>query len=801
MTTIYKIIYVCTICLFAVVSSYAVNYLPTGSAIIVGDSTVSAYSGATAIATLLASIPDVDLTNITSIADPGDTIAQQKTAWQALSSGARSEAKYVIVQVGLNDLLPSESAATALSRYQDLIDTIASDSPSARIYTSQMTPCKQRLIDLYGATDGATSYQKWIDMNTAISGSGDSAITGMYGAITAHVAALDANSDGNLDAEYDTGDHIHENDDARTLIATHWSDKLVLDGTWYRSTYWYVSKAGAGAENGTIADNAWAQDSVTWESIAAGDTLYVIGELRGITEWSISANGSTNSYLIISGYDTTSGIILGTEHEATSWTGPDAYGAYYIAYTNDNCTNAIEWTTASGVMSSYSALTNAGKDPDETWTAGSFYPNTTSNRIYWKPFGGTVTGKTITVGADYSLFFDGSWIKFLNIKLLLTPITIGGGAASSYIWIDNINTKYVGGIANIKIRTLQTETGYQNSNIRISNSTISNGISGIYSIGQYEDYDNDQITIDHNTITLMENLVPGDAHCIGIQGGDGHIIEYNDLSYCNTGITMYSSIWQTMNNNTIRYNRVYNNEAARGNNTGYGIGWETTNTTPESCTGNAVYGNLVYSNDGFGINSKFVIASNYIYNNTASANSPNYKISTVNNVVPSVAAKNNISVDPTTYHWQIMSAGTAVYTGLSFDNNIYYPDGDAKFYAVSIGSPYTANFAGWKTHLGTLSITTADANSSTTDPAMAANLSLTAGSTAAIGEGDATLGAAYSSGLASASTWPGSVGLISRGAAWDIGAFEYAAGGQAIIGGAGTGTITTGGSGTITITP
>ena len=211
------------------------NYSTIGPAIIVGDSTIADYEGQSAPWRLLSLTPATVLTNITSIAQAGDTIANQKTDWQAIAEATRTAAKYVIVQIGLNDLNPAESAATALARYQDLVDTIATDSPTARIYTATMTPCKGRLITIYGEENGATAYQKWLDMNTAIAGGGANAITGQYGVITQHTTDLNDGS-GNLAAAYEyggTAPKIHPSEEGRWIVAKRWLEKLLSDGTWY----------------------------------------------------------------------------------------------------------------------------------------------------------------------------------------------------------------------------------------------------------------------------------------------------------------------------------------------------------------------------------------------------------------------------------------------------------------------------------------------------------------------------------------------------------------------------------------
>jgi lysophospholipase L1-like esterase len=207
------------------------NSTDTGT--IIGDSTVAAYSGYSPVSQYVLYSNASPIINFTTLATPGDTISQQKDRWLMLSSNTRAGMRWVVLQVGLNDTDYTESAATALARYQSLLDTIKADAPSARVYTSTMTPCKARLISLYGGSNGAIAYQKWLDMNDAMSGnsgSGYSAITGMYGVISSHTASLNDGS-GNLAAAYDSGDGIHENNAGREIVGDAWSAKLISDGT------------------------------------------------------------------------------------------------------------------------------------------------------------------------------------------------------------------------------------------------------------------------------------------------------------------------------------------------------------------------------------------------------------------------------------------------------------------------------------------------------------------------------------------------------------------------------------------
>lgn len=188
----------------------------------IGDSVISAYSGTTAVSTLTERLLP------TYIAVPGNTINQQKTAWNALSSVIKTSHDVVVVQVGLNDLEPTESASLAIARLQSLIDTINADV-TCPVFVSQMTPCRARLITMYGATNGPVAYQKWLDINTAIAGSGGAPITGVDGRITSHVALMNDGA-GNLAAGYDSGDGIHPNNAGRQINANAWVSALSAAG-------------------------------------------------------------------------------------------------------------------------------------------------------------------------------------------------------------------------------------------------------------------------------------------------------------------------------------------------------------------------------------------------------------------------------------------------------------------------------------------------------------------------------------------------------------------------------------------
>lgn len=193
----------------------------------IGDSTVAAYSGTTAVGQYVYTDSErCSRAGIAELANPGDTIAQQKTAWTNYAN--KSSAKWVIVQIGLNDTDPAVATATTIAALQDLITTIRSGvSATCKIIMCTMIPVYNRFVTLYGG-DAALALAKWRAMNEAIMGRGASAITNVDARTEDHTTALTTLVSGNetLNASYDTGDGVHENNAGRQIVAAAWRDAL-----------------------------------------------------------------------------------------------------------------------------------------------------------------------------------------------------------------------------------------------------------------------------------------------------------------------------------------------------------------------------------------------------------------------------------------------------------------------------------------------------------------------------------------------------------------------------------------------
>lgn len=181
-----------------------------------GDSTVAAFAGGTAILDLV----NTSRTRI-DLAVPGHTIGDQLGVWNAQTI-VGPDVGWVVVQIGLNDVNTTPgSSASVLASLQNLIDVIRSEIGPRRLLVSQMIPCRQRWIDLFGPVNGLIAQQNWVDINLGIAGFGPTPITDVDGRITEHVELMSDNM-GNLKAEFDTGDAIHPNTAGRQVNATQW---------------------------------------------------------------------------------------------------------------------------------------------------------------------------------------------------------------------------------------------------------------------------------------------------------------------------------------------------------------------------------------------------------------------------------------------------------------------------------------------------------------------------------------------------------------------------------------------------
>lgn len=197
--------------------------LPPSYAVAIGDSTIAAYLGAQPVTNFLTTSRTVR-----NIAVPGHAIADQKAAW--LATAERSRAQWVVIQVGLNDVLQGSTTASLTAQLQDLVNTVRADAPGAAVLVSQLSPMRGRLVADLGDVAGEAAYQVWLALNAAIAGGGATPITNVQGRVTAHVALLNDGA-GNLLPQYDlVDDFIHTTDGGRQIVAQAWMSALTAAG-------------------------------------------------------------------------------------------------------------------------------------------------------------------------------------------------------------------------------------------------------------------------------------------------------------------------------------------------------------------------------------------------------------------------------------------------------------------------------------------------------------------------------------------------------------------------------------------
>lgn len=208
--------------------------------------------------------------------------------------------------------------------------------------------------------------------------------------------------------------------------------------------------------------------------------------------------------------------------------------------------------------------------------------------------------------------------------------------------------------------------------------------SGIYSLLNSQTQGVSHLTVSgcfiHDTGTTEYN--DGDAHAIGLQGGNYNSLTHNVTS--NTGPSIV--IWTggvDMKTNTISYNFIVNTHTntASGTSDGISIGGDNASALQGRRNGNKIYGNIIRNCDvgsnlsyqGFGIN---VNSPDYteIYNNTIYGGRVgiDYEVIVANGTV-NAKIVNNIILSPSVRYYYLASVSSQ--TNLTVDYNLYWPSG------------------------------------------------------------------------------------------------------------------------------
>ena len=474
---------------------------------------------------------------------------------------------------------------------------------------------------------------------------------------------------------------------------------------------WYVRPTTSVSENGDglSYETAWAGlNKVVWGlgGVEAGDTLYVCGlhdTSYTETRLDVQVSGAPSAAITISGAcPGDPGEIWRVNFRLTSgWVGPDAFGAY---------SHSEVWgNTSNDLYEDGDLLTNPKSSlPDSNWTDGSFYHDSDTGILYYRPSDASQGGLpddhvVYTGGGDRAIsIVDQSYIRIVDIKLSHASMPRGVIHLSNadHITIDNIEVQF--GYFCIGV--------FEDSDdVTIRNSRIHDCGSGLYLVSSTEATQHDNWLIQDNVFYNIgkNKQIAGnhwDLHAIGIQGGSNNVIEGNEgYNISGSGITLYFGGDQLMENNIIRYNffrdiasNLHRTDTGDRQGSERGIEFGATNVRyiADRNKNNHIYGNIVVRARKAGIRIKAKTPSEgytwNVHDNVIAESGNSFEFN--GHVGPSgqdtgFIFQNNISYNPieverdheweapTGRHISHIVGGGSSYNGVLMSNNLYYPDG------------------------------------------------------------------------------------------------------------------------------
>lgn len=457
-----------------------------------------------------------------------------------------------------------------------------------------------------------------------------------------------------------------------------------------------IPEAGVyGTQDGTSYSNAWnGIYSIVWGEggVEAGDTVYICGMhylTMNVPYWAgsqgliyIPESGYSTNYPVTIRMDLTNdpgtlwGAALNLLNGGGTWSGPDANGVYSstnLRFSADYCLSGTN-------------LVLLNRESAPTWQ-GDYGASFTTNGIWYvkMPDGGSPAGRVCVSGFGYQInFARSSYILFYNCRLYNVPPNDDSANLnpnsdtqtqlphSTYITFDGCDLRYDSEIS----------PSQGNDHWTIRNSELSFGQYGVYTMIYNRATGANYLTVDNNYIHDMgtARFPAADGHAVGVQGGNGHLVQNNRIENTGEAIAFWTS-YQPMQNNTIRYNFIKNIHITLNSGNGIDISGDNTLSVLGVRTGFKIYDNIIMNTglggtnswDGFGISCglpDFVdIYNNVIYQATTgiAVLSMNYpaQARVVNNIV--VGATNNY----------VAIVGTAASTNLLVDYNLYYPVANA----------------------------------------------------------------------------------------------------------------------------
>ncbi len=187
--------------------------------VLLGDSLMAAVSNRKAVSTAIYYPSERWIRGgIMSVAQGGDTIANQQSLWGVNEYFGAASVKAVCILLGINDIAGGASSSTVLASLNTLTAYVKANNSGAKVLLSTLLPAKNALT--------GPQYTAWQAVNSGITGG---SVTNVDLVVTSASTELNDGTDA-LKWWYDFGDGLHENNRARDVVAQMWRDGLVSLG-------------------------------------------------------------------------------------------------------------------------------------------------------------------------------------------------------------------------------------------------------------------------------------------------------------------------------------------------------------------------------------------------------------------------------------------------------------------------------------------------------------------------------------------------------------------------------------------
>jgi len=467
---------------------------------------------------------------------------------------------------------------------------------------------------------------------------------------------------------------------------------------------WFVRPAGGdyGSEDGSSYQNAWdGLTNVVWGTggVEAGDILYVCGRHlfpenpvhSADRNWNINANGTSGNRITIRGdYSGDPGIIWGNPMlcgEENPWSdeGDNVYSTItgnYSSFFFETHNGAETWAD----LSRADTLQDCKDTPGSYYAASWGYPST----LYVHCFdNGNPDGRIIGGVNGWHISIVGQqYITFKNIDFYMPNFSMTNFSYIRWegckLWYNHLVIR--DGCHDIEI--IDCDIAHSKGGISIQD-TAPSGIDTPYNITVRGCYIHDI-----GVYPIKQNT---DAEGIGVNGGDDLTIENNEFYNCGSAFTCYPYENQTSKNLIIRWNYIHDSHQLGGAN-GRGIQLNMRASNIQDKSGCQVYGNIVANTQDYAYRSTWATDQIVFYNNVAynCGGSFYFNYTYTNYLGPNIVLRNNISINPTTFHLYFGSASNEGNYTIDSDYNLFYPDKSDGFAFKQSGYATYPNLSGWQ---------------------------------------------------------------------------------------------------------